>query len=120
MISELEDVPGNALGFSFDGMITNEDYKTVLIPAAESALKSGHKLRLLAVLGPGFKGYEPSAMWDDTAFGFRHFFDFERIACVTDNATYRTMVQGVGVLMPAMVKVFAMKDLEEAKAWLAE
>ena len=66
-----------------------------------------------------FEGYEPGAMWDDTAFGFRHFFDFERIAFVTDNEAYGAAVRTVGFLMPAMVQVFPVKDTDKAKAWLA-
>jgi cytosine/adenosine deaminase-related metal-dependent hydrolase len=120
MITEIKDMPGRVLGFSLEGTVTARDYHDVLIPTAEAALKEGHKLRLMIVAGPDFEGYAPGAMWDDTAFGLRHFFDFERIAFVTDNETYGTAVRTVGLLMPAMVRVFAVKDTDEARDWLAE
>jgi SpoIIAA-like len=119
VITELEDVPPGVIGFSLTGEVTAEDYEKVLIPTTEKALKAGHKLRLLVIAGPEFEGYEPGAMWDDAAFGFRHFFDFEKIAFITDNETYGTIVRTVGFLMPAMVRVFTVKDTEAAKAWLA-
>jgi hypothetical protein len=119
MITELKDMPGGVLGFSLEGKVVAQDYHDVLIPVTESALKAGHKLRLLVVAGPRFEGYAPGAMWDDTGFGLKHFFDFERIAFVTDNETYRTMVRTVGFLMPAEVQVFTVKDTEAARTWLA-
>ncbi|WP_421725067.1 STAS/SEC14 domain-containing protein [Bauldia sp.] len=120
MITEIKDLPGHALGFSLEGTITADDYHKVLIPAAETALKAGGKLRVLIVGGKDFKGYSPGAMWDDTGFGFRHFFDFERIAFVTDHETYATMLRAFGFVMPAMIRVFPLADLEAAKVWLAE
>jgi SpoIIAA-like len=120
MITELTDMPASVIGFSLEGMVSAEDYEKILIPAIASALKAGHKLRLLVVMGPEFQGYALGAMWDDAAFGLRHFFDFEKIACLTDNETYGTMVRSFGFLMPAMVRVFPVKDAEAAKAWLAE
>ncbi|MCB1487876.1 MAG: STAS/SEC14 domain-containing protein [Bauldia sp.] len=119
MITEIAGMPGRVLGFSLEGMITKADYHDVLIPTAEAALKEGHKLRVMIVAGPAFEGYEPGAMWDDTAFGFRHFFDFERVAFVSDNEAYGAAVRTVGFLMPAMVQVFPVKDTDKAKAWLA-
>lgn len=120
MITELKDLPAGLLGFSLEGTVTADDYHKVLIPVAESALKAGGKLRLLILAGHEFKGYAAGAMWDDAGFGFKHFFDFERIAFVTDNETYGTMVRTFGVIMPAMTRVFSVADLAAAKAWLAE
>ena len=120
MLSVMKDLPKGVVGFSAEGTVTAEDYKRILIPAVEDALEGGGKIRFLYYLGPGFKGYAAGAMWDDTMFGARHYFDFEKIACVTDHEIYATMAQSFGFLMPAAVRTFAVKDLEAAKAWLAE
>jgi hypothetical protein len=120
MITELKDMPGAVLGFSLEGTVSAEDYHDVLIPAIKQALEGGHKLRLLMFAGPKFEGYAAGAMWDDAAFGLKHFFDFTKIAFVTDNETYAAMVRTAGFLMPAMVNVFAVSDLDAAKAWLAD
>jgi SpoIIAA-like len=120
MLTKMDGLPSGVIGFSAEGTVTDEDYKAVLIPAAEDALKAGGKIRLLYVLGPEFKTYAPGAMWDDTLFGARHYFDFERIACVTDHEIIAAMVRSFGVLMPAAVRVFSAKDIDVAKAWLAE
>ncbi len=54
-------------------------------------------------------------MVDDTTFGFRHFFDFEKIAFVSDDPTFRSLVQAFGMMMPAEVRTFPVDDLDEAK-----
>jgi SpoIIAA-like len=120
MLTAMKDLPKDVIGFSAEATVTDEDYKTVLIPAVEAALKNGGKIRLLYYLGPGFNTYAAGAMWDDGMFGIRHYFDFEKIACVTDNETYAMMVRSFGFLIPAAVRAFPVKDLEAAKTWLAE
>jgi hypothetical protein len=77
-------------------------------------------MRLLFQFEPKFGGYAPSGMWDDTFFGVRHFFDFEKIAIVTDNQTYGSMAHGLAFLIPATVRVFKTADLDAATTWLAE
>ena len=120
MLVPVKDLPSGVIGFSAEGIVTGEDYKNVLIPTVEKALEKGGKIRFLYVLGPDFKTYAPGAMWDDTLFGARHYFDFEKIASVTDHEVYAAMIRSFGVLMPAAVRVFAVKDIDAAKAWLAE
>ena len=120
MLKTMKDLPEGVIGFSAEGTVTDEDYKTVLIPKVEDALMADGKVRLLYVLGPKFDKYAPGAMWDDTLFGVRHYFDFEKIACVTDHEIYAAMIRSFNFLMPAAVKVFPFAELEAAKAWLAE
>lgn len=120
MLKPISHLPSGVIGFSAEGTVTDADYKNVLIPSVEDALRAGGRIRFLYVLGPDFKAYAPGAMWDDTVFGARHYFDFEKIACVTDHETVAAMVRTFGFLMPAMVRVFAVRDLDAAKAWLAE
>lgn len=78
------------------------------------------KIRLPYVLGPEFDGYSAAAMWDDARIGMAHLFTWERIAVVTDNDAYRGLVKGVGFLMPGQVRLFAVAELDDAKAWVAE
>lgn len=120
MLTSIENLPDGVVGFSAEGTVTDDDYKTVLIPAIEAALKAGGKIRFLYVLGPDFKNYAAGAMWDDSLLGARHYFDFEKIACVTDHEVFAAMIKGFGFLMPAEVRVFPVGELEAAKAWLAD
>lgn len=119
MFRPIFDLPKGVIGYSAVGMVTADDYGKVLIPEMEAKIAEGGKLRFLYVLGPEFEGFEIGAMVDDATFGFRHFFDFEKIAFVSDDHAYRKMVEGFGLMMPAEVRAFAVAEIDAAKAWLA-
>jgi len=119
MFRPIFDLPKGVIGYSAVGRISADDYTKVLIPEIEAKVAEGGKLRFLFLAGPEFEGYEIGATVDDTTFGMRHFFDFEKVAFVSDNAGYRALVQGVGVMMPAAVRSFSIDEMDEAKAWLA-
>ena len=119
MFRPIFELPAGVIGYSAVGKISHDDYNKVLIPEIEAKIAEGGKLRFLFLAGPEFEGYEVGAMVDDTTFGFRHFFDFEKVAFVSDNPTYRSLVHAFGTMMPAEVRTFPMEDLAKAKAWLA-
>ena len=56
MIELLKGFPDNVVAVSCRGEVTRKDYDTVLIPAAEKALESNEKVRLLYEAGPEFDG----------------------------------------------------------------
>ena len=120
MFRPIFNLPPGVIGYSAVGKVTADDYGKVLIPELEAKIAEGGKLRFLYVLGPDFEGFEVGAMLDDATFGFRHFFDFERIAFVSDHPAYRQMVDGLGIMMPATVRSFRLSETDEAKAWLSE
>jgi hypothetical protein len=41
-------------------------------------------IKMLYVIGADFTGYELEALWDDSAFGVKHWHDFSRVAVVAD------------------------------------
>ncbi len=120
MFRPVFDLPPGVIGYSAVGKLTADDYSKVLIPEIEAQIAEGGKLRFLYVAGPAFEGFEADAIIGDATFGFRHFFDFEKIAFVSDDATFRSLVHAFGLTMPAEVRTFAMADMAKAKAWLAE
>lgn len=119
MIERIEPMPSAVIGFKATGTVSAEDYKSVLIPEMEARLKEQGKLRLVYVMGPDFEGFEPGAMMDDTMFGLKHYFDFEKIAVVTDHDVWANAVKMMGWMIPGDVQVFSVGKLEDAKAWAA-
>jgi SpoIIAA-like len=120
MFTRIEGLPEGAIGFAAFGRITGADRQTVLEPTIESTISSTGKVRLLYVAGPEFVGYDRGGLYDETVFGTRHFTDFEKIAFVADDGPWGRAARAIDGLMPASVKVFAVNDIEGAKAWLAE
>lgn len=102
------------------GKLSARDYQDTLIPAIDQALAEHDRIRLLAVIGPGFEGYTPKAAWADTKLGLRHWTGFDRIAVVTDADWIETMVDILGFAMPGPVETFDLDELDEARRWLHE
>ena len=119
MLRPIFNLPQGVIGYSAVGKVSADDYSKVMIPEIEARVAESGKLRFLYVLGPEFEGFEVGAMLGDATFGFRHFFDFEKIAVVSDNTAYRSMAEGFGLMMPAEVRGFPIAETDQAKAWLA-
>jgi hypothetical protein len=119
MLIQIPDLTDDVLGFEARGKVRGGDYDEVMIPAVESALEGGGKIRMLYLLGDEFDGYSPDAAWEDTKLGLHHASSFERIALVTDHPVYRDSVELFGHMIKAEVKVFATADLDAAKVWIA-
>jgi hypothetical protein len=117
MLTQIGDLPPNVLGIEATGQITHEDYQKVLIPKAEAMMAKG-PLRILYVLGKEFSGYDVGALWDDGAFGIKHWHDFSRVAVVCDQTSLRTAVNLFKPFFPCEVRLFSVSDLQNAKTWL--
>jgi len=120
MLRPIFDLQNGVTGYSAVGLITADDINKVLIPEIEAEIADGGRLRFLLLAGPKFEGYAPDALMGDASFGFRHFFDFERIAFVSDNPGFRSLVAGISMMMPTKVRSFSLADLAVAKEWLAD
>ncbi|MEJ8570845.1 STAS/SEC14 domain-containing protein [Microbaculum marinum] len=120
MLTPIWGLPENVIGFEASGRVSNSDYKERLIPALEKAIAESGPVRFLYVLGDGFDGYDPTAMWDDTLFGLKHIKDFRKVAVVTDDSLYAGATRMFAPMMPCEVKVFPLSERDAAKAWVAE
>ena len=119
MLTLLKNLPDNTVGVAASGQVTAEDYETVLVPAVEAAIGRHGKVRFLYELGAEFKGFAADAMWQDMKIGFAHFREWEKIAMVTDTGWVAHAAGMFQFVMPCPVKVFALKDGDEARAWIA-
>jgi len=84
MLKRVENLEDDTLGFEAVGEVTGEDYEKTLIPALEEALKKYDKINFLYLIGDNFKSFDLKAMYDDSMVGVKHFFDFNKIAVVTN------------------------------------
>ena len=85
MFKFIEGLPHGVMAIAAVGRVTHEDYHNRLVPKAEAMMAKG-PIGMLYVIGKEFTGFELEALWDDSAFGIKHWHDFRHIAVVTDNA----------------------------------
>lgn len=119
MFKFIEGLPQDVLAIEAVGKITHVDYKDTLIPKAESMM-SEKPIKMLYVMGAAFTGFELEALWDDSAFGFKHWHDFSHIAVVTDHTWINAMVSMFKPFFHGDVRLFKLSDLHDAKEWIAD
>ncbi len=120
MIEKIENLTENVVGLRAKGELTGDDYKYVIIPALEEAMKKNEKIRFLYVLGEDFDGFTAGAMWDDVNMALKNIKHFEKIAVVTKSKLVREAMTILGFLMPGEVRLFDNKEEEEAKDWISK
>ena len=98
--------------------MTDADYKA-LIPRLEAAIDRHGSIRLLVDMGE-FKGIELQAVWDDFAFGIKHWNDLERMALVGDKRWQELSAKSFNRLTKGDIRYFDLADANAARAWIEE
>ena len=117
MIKQLNDLPAGIVGFEASGKLSANDYRDVVIPALESAFKSG-EVRFLIVM-TDFGGLSGGALWQDLKVGVEHLRGWKRIALVTDIDWVTHATHLFGWMTPGETKTFSLDQRQEAIAWVA-
>ncbi|MGB2176790.1 MAG: STAS/SEC14 domain-containing protein, partial [Hyphomonas sp.] len=105
MFKRIPSAPPGIVAFQAEGKITDSDYKTILVPAVDAAIKEHGKARILIRFGPEFGTYTAHAMLDDAVFGTAHYTAFERIAMVTDIGWLANSMRFFAPLIPGKMRV---------------
>lgn len=116
MFQLMDGLPAGVVGVRAVGVVTKEDYETVLDPAVDGA---GGPLRILFVLGPDFERYSAGAMLADTEEYARLWRTCSRMAVVTDVGWIRDAVGLFRHALPGELRLFPYADLSVAIAWIA-
>jgi hypothetical protein len=120
MLRRITDMPVGTIGFEAIGEVEDDDWEKAVEPVLRREIAEGRDLRLLYLLGPEARKLEGDAMTADTGFRARHATSFERVAVVTDEDWVRPALRALSFLLPGKAKAFRVRDLESAKAWVAE
>jgi hypothetical protein len=123
MIEIIPDMPEGTLGFRVAGEVTRDDLAKVLVPMLRAVIARNQPLRVLCQIDAGFSE-EPAALWEgvkaDVELGIAHWGAWRRTAYVTDLTWIATSVHLLSWLIPGEVRVFPLRELDAAKAWVAE
>ena len=119
MLRQMTDMPVGTIGFEAVGEVEDDDWEATVAPVLRKEIAEGRKVRLLYLLGPGTREVEGDAMKADTGFRARHAASFDRVAVVSDEDWMRPALRALSFLFPGKAKGFRVRDLDDAKAWLA-
>lgn len=119
MFKFIDGLPQDVMAVEATGKVTHEDYRSTFIPKAEAMMAKG-PIRMLYVIGKEFTGFEFEALWDDSAFGVRHWHDVTHIAVVTDHLWMSAMVSMFKPFFHGEVRLFRLSELAAAKGWIRD
>jgi hypothetical protein len=118
MIVQLGGFPDNVVAVQAQGQVTGDDYAKTLVPAVEKKFADFDKVRLLYQIGPDFKRFTTTALWEDAKIGLHHLDGFERIAVVTDVSWIVKLVDGVKKSVPGATRCFPLAQIDDATQWI--
>jgi hypothetical protein len=119
LLRQLTDMPVGTIGFEAVGEVEDDDWEDTVEPVLRTEIANGGKVRLLYLMGAHAREVEGDAMKADAGFRARHASAFERVAVVSDEDWMRPVLRLLSSLMPGKARGFPVRDLDEAKAWLA-
>jgi SpoIIAA-like len=120
MLRRMQDMPAGTLGFEAVGEVEDDDWERAVEPVLRREIGEGRQVRLLYLIGPDAREVEGDAMKADAGFRARHASSFDRVAVVSDEDWMRPALSALSFLLPGKAKGFRVRDLDAAKAWLAE
>ena len=119
MLRRMTDMPVGTIGFEVVGEVEDDDWEDAVEPVLRAEIAAGRKLRLLYLMGADAREVEGDAVKADTGFRARHAASFERVAVVSDEDWMRPALRALSFMLPGKAKGFAVRDLADAKSWLA-
>jgi len=119
VLKELPTLPTGIQALEAIGTVTAADYDQVFAPLIDRASRTGSRMRLLYIFGPGFHPITPGALWADARRGTAYARVLDGCAVVSDISWIRAPARGIGAWMPCPVRVYALDERDDAVAWLA-
>jgi hypothetical protein len=120
MITLIENLPENMVGFRATGEVTEEDFNNVVIPKVQEAVDKTGKLNYLLVLDTSIKNFTVGAWMKDAYMGIKHLIKWNHAAIVSDVESIRNFTNTFSIMIPGEFKGFEHKDLQKAIDWCSE
>lgn len=120
MITHVENLPLNMVGFRATGDVNETDFTAVVMPKVKEVIERTGKLNYMLILDTSIKNFSLGAWFKDAIMGIKHLTKWNRAAIVTDVEGIKTFTGVFSVLMPGEFKAFEHKDLQQAIDWCSE
>ncbi len=119
MITQMQHLPANMVGFKATGEVTQEDYNTSVIPVVKELVSKTNTLNYLLVLDTDVSNFTVGAWFKDAILGIRNLTKWHRAAIISDVRAVKTITDIFSALMPGEFRVFEHKDQQLAIDWVS-
>lgn len=118
MVTQIQNLPSNTVGFRASGEVTQDDFTNIIIPRVKELVEATGRLNYLLVLDNGAKGWTVGAWMKDAMLGLKNLIHWNRAAIVTDSEGIRKFTDVFSVFVPGEFKGFENQD--DAVEWVSE
>ncbi|OLT01281.1 hypothetical protein BJF90_32890 [Pseudonocardia sp. CNS-004] len=118
MLELMAESDGDVIGFRARGVLTEDDYQSVLDPHLQKALEAGGRIRVLVLMEETFQGWNVRAAWRNTCLDLRHRRDFDKVAIVGAPTWEQWCAKLANLLIAGEIKIFTRDELSAAWTWL--
>ncbi|ABG58520.1 STAS/SEC14 domain-containing protein [Cytophaga hutchinsonii] len=119
MITQIQNLPANMVGFKATNEVTQEDFTNKVIPTVKELVEKTDTLNYMLVLDTSVKDFTAGAWFKDAVLGVKNLTKWNRAAIVSDEKGVKTFTDVFSVLVPGEFKVFEHKDQQKAIDWVS-
>lgn len=117
MVTQLNNLPDNMVGFKATGEVEKADFDEVIVPAVEKIIAERGKLNYMLVLDTSITNFSFGAWFEDAMIGLKHLLKWNRAAIITDVRGIQVFTKIFSALMPGEFRAFDHADMEKAISW---
>lgn len=119
MIQQITDVPSNVSAFRAIGEVSEDDFKTVIIPIVNRLVEETDQLNYMLVLDTSVKNFTAGAWWQDALLGLKNITKWNRVAIVSDSDGINSFTDIFSVFIPGEFRGFYPEQLKVAIDWVS-
>lgn len=117
VIELVDDAPDGVFGLRAAGVVTPDEYATLVRPALERWLTTAEHLHVLAILEDDFAYADGD--WNSATGGVLKLSQWRRLGVVTDAGWLRRLTPMASFFVPGKVRTFPHHKLHDARAWVS-
>ncbi|GGB67205.1 hypothetical protein GCM10007424_03990 [Flavobacterium suaedae] len=118
MITYINNLPENMVGFRSQGEVTSKDFELVKKHVKELVERTG-ELNYLLLLENSPKDFSVGAWLQDVLLGIENITKWNRVAIVSDSDTVIDFTDGFSKVMPGEFKGYHTSDYNDAVNWVS-
>lgn len=119
MIDLLKDFPPHVAAYKASGLISKEEYETIVMARVNEVAAQYGKINFLVLLETDMDNYSIGAFLDYVKISFQHFNRWERMAIVSDEHWLRNAYDILSYLVHGTINTYELKDFQSAKEWVS-
>ncbi|MEO6305348.1 MAG: STAS/SEC14 domain-containing protein [Bacteroidia bacterium] len=120
MITLIENLPENMVGFKANGDITESDFTNLIMPKVAELIQNTGKLNYMLVLETPLSHFTLGAWFKDAIMGIKHLSKWNRAAIVSDVESIRKFTDMFSIIMHGEFRGFDHNHIKDAINWTSE